>query len=301
MADLRDIEIATAYGSLDTTCVTDGDPYSAHVLRTIATSNNRLATKGQVLFNLIWPERNLDVAEPPSMLGQMGGAAWPYWTPMGPPIPVHKRHGSTKMDVRIRMKVDEDHTVWVWVRTNANRNAPQLMQTDTSSAVAVKGAGSGAWQNVSFDDIAIDPGGREHVQFMIKGQITGVEASGGEATGAAHTNAAFDDIEMNQITDDTADWSDAINAAYSSYSEQGCYLLFRDGTASDSAVIAEPKIITYAGGVRLRFWPGLNHGTQFLSGPGLINEIAEAGHYLIENATQYQVAQLAGVSVARTY
>lgn len=181
MSTIETPEIASVYGALDSAAFEDGGSYNAHLLRELARSANRLASKGQHLLTLPFTER----ASTPSYNGDSDSLpAWTYfeglrtvcpttqWVRITPRIPIPKRAGLRSAAVRVDARVSSDHEVLLQVATRA---APFDINANGSSpnVVTLTGDGDDDVDLYSGSGIPIHHGAYEHVELYVRGLRTG--------------------------------------------------------------------------------------------------------------------------------
>jgi len=279
-------EIATLFGALDDDGLIDGAPASAHTLRTLAMTANRLVTKGHVLTNLVWPSDNT-VAE---AVGQLRGIAWPWWHHILPPVPTPKKPGLTTADLEVVATVEtrtSDGTVEVQTVTGAAQFRPSA--STTANVLTMTGAGASAFEVFGMDNIPISRGSMDEVSFLIRGRPTDDTAQA--ADGGTPSTGTVGRSGANWFEPDSgASWTFTTPSTLANWADTGHYVQFQV-SGVDVAPIAAVINVSQEGNDRCYFYPYFNSDQV---------RMINGSTYTLKQLPRYQIANLALYANART-
>lgn len=268
---LRIPEIPAQFGALDSTAFTDGDLPSAHILRELARSANRLYTRGEVLLNWVWDAgQSVHEISPP---GALSGFALPFWHTILPTTTRPKKPGLTRARMRLRIFVTEDLELLFQVSTRA---AP-FDQTATSSSVnTVRVVGTNDWQWVTLDNIPISEEQFERIGFHVFGMPAASVYSGGGTASGTLSGANRERV-----------WH--IGAAYNTtgntWANLGSTVVIEDPSGN---MIANRWVISVPSTQTLEIFPPLDSASQIGQMPGLTYELRQLPRYRLGNISLYQ-------------
>lgn len=275
MSTIATPEIPATFGALDSDVYADGGPVDALVLRTLATSANRLMCTGEPLINLVWDaSSDLGGDEAP---GSFIGFGWPFWFRLTPLASRPKTPGQTLGHAIVRVKLRNTETMQVQVET---RRRP-FDASGASNILSITGTGSDAY--VTLDDIPIDPSDTERIAFWARGDVTAT--TGNTGTYGAPNTGTIDRLQGYDLEDDSATWTTTVGATWA---EGGHGVTFKDGGGTQ---IAEPRLITAVHATRLSVYPAFSY-----------EEIAilAGATYTIVELPRWRVTQLALYAQDRT-
>jgi hypothetical protein len=174
----RSPRVFSRFGALDSAALADGRASDAQVLRTLAMSANRLATRGQPLAQVVF--NSIDESEAiNSANGWHKGFAPPFWLQITPTIPIVKKPliRSAKLFWRIAASTGD---LGVQVATDASPFNPRARATLTSNTFGFAGSGVDPYGEVAnvHRGIALREGPTENVTFYIRGS-TGADGDTG--------------------------------------------------------------------------------------------------------------------------
>lgn len=203
---IRIPEIGAVYGAFDSALFLDGDVPSAHVLREMSRSANRLLCRGERLINLVF-----DIfggAHEISPVGALSGWGLPRWSRIVPgPSTVPTMPGFTKAKLFVRAHIAFEQSIQIQIATRAAPFDPGVSNTAVNQ---VELFGTGFYEWYTLADIPIDTSGGAEVldifaigtQFKVTTQPGGTSsgtieeiADSGERlidTGASYDTTVFD-------------------------------------------------------------------------------------------------------------
>lgn len=257
-------ETFSTYGALDSDAFTDsqfsggpeilGAAYSSHLLRTMALDHNRLMTKPELLFNLVWPVATHIQSADGQTAETFGGVGVSDWREIHPPIPIFKKHGHGLLNFGITIRVS--------VRDNAATDATIQIQVCTGAEPFNPAAHAGGAlpnvieitqnQNDGFIDsnvsgIRMLDGTRDEVRIYFAGEVTSTTPSTGTygSPASGTLDQTGDEIGNYGIRDADATWNVTDNNNRTLATE-GYSLVFTD--LGGSALIRPRKITKIAYG-----------------------------------------------------
>src|ERR1043165_7542017 len=116
MASILVPETAAVFGAIDSAGLVNGRPVSAHLLRVMNMSANRLLTMGHPLVTFAYNGQDWRG----EASGQLKGLGWPFWVPITPgPITRPKMPGLDKAKVFIRINATAGSRLYIQVHTSA--------------------------------------------------------------------------------------------------------------------------------------------------------------------------------------
>ena len=269
MSTINTAEIASLYGALDSDAFADGGPFSAHLLRAMVMSANRLASKGEQIICLPWPIRS-NVGE--DTIDGMRAVAPLYWTRIYSPIPCPKRPGLNRADVRIRARVSDTDPVWVQVATRA-RPFNAHAASDADNVIVITPDGDNDIDQYTKDSIPIDPGPYEEIEIYIKGEPTGNGPSTGGSPTARGGLGSAPTYGNNSVEHASATWTAAL-------AEDGHYIEFYDDNGNNVIFRGVITSVNNAG-TRLYYTPAVDMATLF--------EIADADDWSIYQLPTFEM------------
>lgn len=253
-------ESFATYGALDSDAFTDvqhgggpeilGASYSSHLLRTMGMDHNRLMTKPELLFNLVWPVATHITGNDGSTVAEtFGGVAVSAWREIHPRIPVFKKHGHTLLNFRMTIRLS--------VRDNAATDASIQVQVCTGATPFNPAARAGGAapnviditqnQNDGFvdndiSDIRMLDGSRDEIRVYAAGEVTTTAPSTGTygSPASGTLNQSGDAIFENAIVDASATWN-VTNATNRTLATEGYVIVFTDLSAR---ALVSPRKIT---------------------------------------------------------
>lgn len=252
-------ESFATYGALDSDAFTDvqhgggpeilGAAYSSHLLRTMAMDHNRLMTKPELLFNLVWPvTTHITGGDGTTVAETFGGVTVANWRPIHPPIPVFKKHGHNLLNFRFTIRVSvrdnaaTDATMQIQVCTGATPFNPAARAGGSAPNVTdiVQNQNDGFVDN-NISDIRMLDGTRDEITVYASGEVTGTAPSTGTygSPASGTLNQSGDAIFENAILDASATWN-VTNATNRTLATEGYALVFTDGAGS--AMVSPRKI-----------------------------------------------------------
>lgn len=174
MATVDTPETAPLFGALDSTAITDGSAYNAHVVREITRNANRQAGRGQHLVTLLWPMSSFDWTYNPdgSVHTLHGLRSWvptTHWIRLVPATPIAFRPGLRRAEVMVDARVSTGHTVLLQVATRAK---PYNHRSVASSNNVISLVGTGSDAEYLQDEFLIDPAGYDDIELFVKGLPT---------------------------------------------------------------------------------------------------------------------------------
>jgi hypothetical protein len=274
-------EIATKYGALDSAGCVDKMPYSAHVLREIGRSANRLTAKGQALANLVWPTRDTLGEEDGAL--PFEGLAWPYWSLLIPRIPISKRPYLNRASFRCRLWVDDGKTAYLQFGTRAS---PFQSRRRAGGLNVLTVLGTGAWADYDLDGVPIHDGVEEHLEVWVRGAELGALMS--EGTYGANNAGAWTGLWTGTMEDTGSTWN--VSTVTVSNMSDGGHVLSLENVGGDALV--SPRDIVANSATNISFLPHLT-----------ANELSTAsvgGYYQIYALVRIAVANVAMAAAART-
>lgn len=239
MSTIGTPEIPAAYGGLDSTAFQDGMPYSAHILREMVRSANRLASKGQHLLNLVWLIEQ--AADPDAFPDGLIVPAPAVWTRFHPPVSVWKKAGLTRGQVRFRARIEENVSVQFAIGTRAAPFDP-LNPVDRNNIMTMVGDAGNDFDTYGSDlddpGIPLSESDFELIDFWMRTSEEGTSAY--NSSSAVGTPEAF---TLHLYLSD-ASWASQAwpgRAYIEFYDANEDYLLSRD----ISSVSADEQIIMW--------------------------------------------------------
>lgn len=223
-------EVASRYGALNSDTFTDGEALSAHVLRALAMSGNRLATKGHPLFNLVWPTRAVNSDLDPHTGGAadgggFAGIAWPQWVKLLHPLPVPKKPMLNKAEIRIRARVTNGETILLQFATVA-RPFNAAIALDAPNVLAL--VGTGAMEDYDLDGVPISEGGFENFEIYVRASPSAMILGDTGIYGAPNAGT-FDGVTAIYALLSVATWNPSTGAG-DAWDEGGHFVEFTDAS-----------------------------------------------------------------------
>jgi hypothetical protein len=274
-------EVGTKYGALDSAVFVDGVPFSAHLLRAMAMSANRLTLKGQPLLNLVWPTR--DTLDEEDEAWAFEGLAWPYWSLLVPRLPVFKRPLLNRAAVRCRLYVASGETCYLQFGT---RGCPFQPWRRSGGANVLEVAGGGAWTDYSLDDVPLHDGTEEWLEVWVRGEDTGTAMD--EGTYGANNAGTHTALFADRMEDSTSAWNVAASSI-DNPADGGHYLSLEN---SGGTRVVGPRDIIWNSATALSFLPALTRDELSTAG--------DAGYYSIYTIARIGVANIALAAQARS-
>lgn len=149
---LNDPDIGALFGALDSAAFGDGTAFNAHHLRALARSAHRLLTKPQQVACLVWPlNAGVGDGETPIAYHGLSVAVPPEWTRILAPIPISKRPGLTRADIRVTAQVTDTFDVLLQFATRERPFNPLASPTDPNVMVL---AGDGTLTHYALSNAA---------------------------------------------------------------------------------------------------------------------------------------------------
>lgn len=310
---IYDYEKFTTYGALDSNAFDDnafasggpemyGMPYSAHLLRTMGMDHNRLMTKPESLFNLIWPSTTREEHNEED-IETFGGIALPEWKRVHPPIPIFKKPGHTKLDVYFTMRVEvkdnsaQDATIFVQVATGAQPFS-HLADNSATGVEAVTANLTDSFTDYTISGVRMLPGTYDELSIWIKGDYVNVAPAtgtfGSPTSGTLDQNGDY--VTRRTLVDQSATWVRSGTGSRNLASE-GYLLLFTDGT---NPILAPRQIdaITRAASDAGTL-PMLNFSPELTTQEHQAVVSYSGGMYEIVSSPHWWISNLLGVSQAR--
>ncbi|MEQ8278322.1 MAG: hypothetical protein RMA76_38120 [Deltaproteobacteria bacterium] len=283
---IRTPEIASLFGALESGAFTDGNPMSAHLLRVMTMQRNRLITKPQVLFNLIWP--TYDTSEVNG--GAYAGFAPLVWTRITLPITVEKFPGHTRANVRLSGVFSSGHEMLFQVATRA---VPFRANARSSDDNVISVTGTGSTQDLSIDGVQMIPGTREYFELWVRGFATA--QAGATGTFGSPNSGDLEAMGADYVQDaDSLTWF-ATGSGSLSWAEGGHYVEITDG--SGNVVVPGREIVAV-------LTQGIGSGGQLVVGrpysPSEVTRGLVAGNYAIYKLPEWALFNFMSYSQART-
>lgn len=247
----RDPRIPTIFGALDSSAIGDGDQLSAHVLRTMEESANRMLARGEPLLNYAWDVGGA-ATETPS--GGMSGWGWPMWTQILPgPMEVRKQPGLTRAKLYVYAYARSSETLLVQIAT---RQMPFDASADENSPNVCLITGNGAFQWFELDGIWIDAGVTESVTAYLRSAPTTTLATAGGGT----NSGTVDRLEEGGgvVVDVGAGWS--TTSTTRATTGQAIQII---GSVSGNPIASPRWITNVVDSDRLRVFPQYSAFEQF--------------------------------------
>lgn len=194
--------IAPTFGALDSDVYADGAPVDAHVLRTLASSANRLTCRGEPICNLVW-NASTETSDAET-LGAYAGVGFPFWFRLTPAFDVSKKpgHQLARLIVRAKLRASEELLVQV-----ATRKRPFDAGADDGSPNVVLLTGTGADEYTTDDTIELDIGDSETISFWALGRPTSTLAS--SIYGTPNTGTITETWSPNFLIDTSSTWNNS--------------------------------------------------------------------------------------------
>lgn len=243
-------QIASLLGALDSDAVGSGEAFSAHWLRALGRSTNRMLAKPQQLFNLTWPERTYGE----DFLYPFEGVGALEWTRILPPIPLGARPGFIAADFWLRMLIPSTYSLEVYIATTRRPWRPGIMPDATI-------AGTGAFANTTISSVAIAESGADDAELWVRGvasstlATTGTYGSPNARSSVAGTYSVTAGVETSILTLSLGTWNtDA--ATGNNLASGGHYVRFED--ASGNIALPSRTIVSVPTATSLVLAPGLS-------------------------------------------
>lgn len=152
-ANLNEPEIASRFGALDSTAIRDGACVSAHHLRELARSSNRLRLRRELLARLTF-----DLSTAPNARGVLRGVAtWPQWSRLTwSSLPVPKPPATRRATAYLIVQVSNHATIFFQLSTRARPFEPRV--TFRTPLLTCHGNGTDSYQRYVLTDIPLAPG-----------------------------------------------------------------------------------------------------------------------------------------------
>lgn len=306
-----DYEIFSTYGALDSDVFVDsevggtgllGQPYSAYTLRTMAMDHNRLLTKPELLFNLVWPVTTHIQAADGETAETFGGIGVSAWKQIHPSIPVFKKPGHTLLNFRLTIRLSvrgdtlADCTLFVQVCTGALPFSSSA-STSADNVVAITQNETDGFVDVSIDNIPMLAGSRDEITIYVSGDITTETPSTGTygSPASGTLDQAGDFIQDNAIFDGDATWN-ITNSSNRTLATEGYVLVFTDAAGNELVpprnIISIQNFNLAATGRLMMFDPPLT--------PSELVLVQSTQTYSIFAVPNFWIANLMGFSVARS-
>lgn len=284
-------EAATLYGALDSTAATDGDSLSAHVLRELAKSHNRMQTKACPWINLVWPLTSTlapietSPAVPPGLcvVYAFGG-----WTQILYPALAPKMPGHHLADAKIYLRAESGPTAYITIGTNARPldDARQI----TSSLVA-SCAGDATWRTITISDIPVSRGDFEEASVFLRAGVTDIAGSTADfgSPNSWTVASSFGRLTHHYVLGPSSETWNYNTGVGNSWAEGGHILKIVNAGGAD---LVTPRLITdvrdiYASGAAaLEFVP-------HLSDPELQTILSQAVTYEIDKTQRVSIGGVA--------
>ena len=259
-------QAASLYGALDSAAasaaLSDGTAASAHVLRELARSSNRLAERGGPLLNLIW-DASTDGATAETGGALSGRSTWGWWSRLVPgPIVCPKKGSLTAATLRVHAVVEGTQSINIQIGTAARPFSPAARPGDDN---VITCTGDGGTNIDRFEKVAI-PLGRgalEPITLDIMGDAKTALAS--EATFGANNSGTVDFAGTHVITDASSSWNVAPAASRLDYQGRHCIAFFH--TVSSSLITYPRRVVYVQDGDNLVISPPLTAAeTQLCTG-----------------------------------
>lgn len=225
-------EIASLFGALDSNAFGDGQPFSAHLLRTLMMSSNRLASKGHEMLNLIWP-----VAVAPSYDASIFGHSYhtldTAWTRLAGPITVPKKPGLKTGTFSITAKIENSFEALVQVVTKEKPFSANARAGD-AGCMLFSGDGDNDFDTDSMTGIPLDrQSDTERIEIWIK--HAGASGAADTATCGSPSSGQAESIGPDGFAADTATFSWTVSSP-GTWGEQGHVVRFLDAAAGSGGV-----------------------------------------------------------------
>lgn len=158
-------EIASEYGSIDSTYFHDGQSVDAHFERVVAMNANRQQAKGQHIYSINWQDNPID--------DEINFRWVPStsWTKVSDPIPLQYPPGLSKADIRISARILGSTTIWMQVATRAQPFS-RAATTSGTNTLALTGDGDDDIDPYGKDDLWLDPSGEDELDIRLTGIAT---------------------------------------------------------------------------------------------------------------------------------
>lgn len=248
------------FGALDSDAVSDGRYASAHTLRAMAMSSNRLAIRQHCLLNMGW-DADLDSAiEAYLDSGVHIARATPWWRPVTPPIPARKMPLARSATLYAKLGVsDADRgVVALQVATLASPFSDSM--EEGPSMRVFEGSTLGDLQGVDevMSEIPIREGVDERIQFFVRGTI-----SDNLADEETYGEYSAGDIEGFQAPNIMKSASASWNTSGDTLAVSSHCLRFMDQINGDFIDLVMPReIVLVKSGDELVFRPALTDEEQ---------------------------------------
>lgn len=294
-----DPEIATTVAALDDSSFADGSSPSAHFLRAIARSANRLLNKKNLILPLIFSTK-----EPGSEViygSNRNFGRWSWTSVLNKEAPVvFKTPGVDKLDVYLRFEGSQlgsanadKFTVQV-----VTRGAPFSANPSLSAANVTEVTGSGSFARVSITGVPCHPGPLEQIGIFVRGHPTDDVVDTG-----SYGAPASGEIQMIVNTGDycvLVDKEDSAGNAWNfdgfsnaTYANSGHMVLIRDSGGNQTISVHDILQVIPAHGSTGTF-ADLNTGGLIIS-PRVTGQAALAlsgQGWLIKKAPEFRVASV---------
>lgn len=280
-------EVASLCGALDSDAVQDGEPFSAHFMRALIRSSNRLIGKEQPLCNLYWPE----VTGTEDAVYPFEGIAPLWWVRAYAPIPLSKRPGLTSLEAWLRLYAATGHVIDVYLATKARPWTPYV-------GADLQITGSAAFVDHSIPGIPLLAEGPEEFELWLRGQVTATLADVGY--GSPNTNTGLFVIygaDRNELYHAGSTWN---FSGINSLAQGGHAINFYD---ADGVQIGGPRQIVAhtrdtSGYEGLRFAPPMSPNEVFRLDSQA--SYSAGGSFEIVRVPTYIVTNLGAVAEARS-
>lgn len=278
-------EIATKYGALDSDAFASQSPFGAHVLRPMMMSANRLTSKGQHLATMLWPVTDVNDSEiTGATFGSASAIAWPWWSRYVLPIPVPKRPGLNRGDLRVRCKITNGYRAFIAVETLPISQLQGTLPLTHPNVLAITGDGS--FGDHELDEIVLSDADYDQIGIWIQGvpqAVDGTATYGSPYTGTI--TPPSDIIQESRMVDQAATWNTSLAFPSSrDYANDGHVVVF-DGCAPRAVLNVDSP-------VSMTFGPPLEPAEQ--------NRATYGGSYTLKKCPQITLATVSIAARART-
>jgi hypothetical protein len=176
-------EIASAFGALDSAAVSDGGALTAHVIRAVSRSVNRLLAKPETVLSAVYPTRGgtLEALAPT-------GRGYPFWARVES-WPIYSRSDRRSLDVRLMIQATSGDVLQIQLCTSRSPFVAAPLAGDYKTLTA-----TGGYDVVEWDGLAT-AGGDDELTLYIRGALS--STLGNTATYGSPNTGTVQEVTSN--------------------------------------------------------------------------------------------------------